>query len=87
MALVEAMLFGVPLVSMFFDGLEDIVSDGINGLIVPTLGGKKVLAGAIRSLIVDKVKRKNMSDFCINMSKNYIKNDLVFRKWKYILDS
>lgn len=49
----EVMAAGVPVVCSAVGGLVDIVSDGVDGLLVPT-GDAEALAGALSKILTDK---------------------------------
>lgn len=58
-SLIEACAVGRPIVTTDVPGCRDVVSNGINGFLVPARDGKK-LADAIALLIDDKELRKRM---------------------------
>lgn len=58
-SLIEACAVGRPIVTTDVPGCRDVVSNGINGFLVPVRDGKK-LADAIALLIDDKELRKRM---------------------------
>ena len=59
-ALMEAMSSGVPIVGSNIPGVNDLVVDGVNGLLVPPRDSSS-LAMAITSLMEDPKRRKRMS--------------------------
>jgi len=56
MALVEAMSFGLPIVTTTAGAIPELVKDGVNGLLVPP-GDSEGLSESIRSLYADSEKR------------------------------
>lgn len=58
-ALVEAQASGVPVVASRFGGFAEVVQDGITGVLVPPQDAP-ALAGALRALLADPVRRKEM---------------------------
>lgn len=60
--IIEAMACGVPVVSTRCpSGPEEIITDGVNGLLVP-VKDEKALANAIIDLLKDKDKAKNLAE-------------------------
>jgi glycosyltransferase involved in cell wall biosynthesis len=56
----ECFVNGTPLVATDVGGLPDVVSDGVNGLLVPR-GDVGALAEALTGLLRDPVRRAQMS--------------------------
>ena len=57
---IEAFAVGTPVVATAVGGLQDIVTDGETGMLVP-YGNEEALAGAIRQLLDDPDLRQSMS--------------------------
>jgi glycosyltransferase involved in cell wall biosynthesis len=56
LALLEAMATGVPVVSTRIVGVSDVITDGVNGVLVPA-GDSDALAGAILRVLEDSTLR------------------------------
>jgi glycosyltransferase involved in cell wall biosynthesis len=61
LALVEAMSFGLPVVVSRVGGVPEVVTDGVEGLLVPP-SDSAALAAAIRSLLDDTALRSRQGD-------------------------
>jgi glycosyltransferase involved in cell wall biosynthesis len=59
MALLEAQSAGLPVIAGRTGGVPDIVRDGVTGLLTP-IGDEAAFAGAVASLLTDKVLRAAM---------------------------
>ncbi len=59
LALLEAMASGLPVVASSVDGVPEIVTDGVNGLLVPP-GDPAALAGALKRLLDDPAERRKL---------------------------
>jgi len=57
LVLIEAMAAGVPVVATDVPGIRDVVSDGVNGLLVPPKS-PQALAGAIGRVLSDRALRQ-----------------------------
>ncbi|RCT54140.1 glycosyltransferase family 4 protein [Winogradskyella sp. KYW1333] len=84
--LLEAMSFGIPVIS--FDckyGPSEIISDGIDGLLVPP-NDTNVLATSIIRLIEDDKLRSEFGDMAYNNIQRYSKENIML-KWKDLFES
>ena len=61
LVILEAMEFGVPIVTTAIGGIPSIVDDGVTGLIAKA-GDSQSLANSIETLIVDGAMRKQLGD-------------------------
>ncbi len=59
LAIIEAMMAGLPVVATRVGGVAELVEDGVTGLIVPPRDGE-ALAGALRRLLADPELRHRM---------------------------
>ena len=57
--LIEAMAGGLPIVTSSLAGIPEIITDQINGILVPQRA-PEALASAIRSLLLDPKKREKL---------------------------
>jgi L-malate glycosyltransferase len=68
--LLEAMYYGLAVISTNRGGQTDIIKNGKNGILVP-IGDEKSLADAIRELTLDTDKRKKIGSYNKDDIKNY----------------
>jgi glycogen(starch) synthase len=59
LVMVEAMMHGLPVVSCAAGGVVDVVTDGVDGLLVPP-GDTDALTDAVRRLVIDRSLRLRM---------------------------
>ena len=64
LALVEAMAMGLPVVASRVGGVPDIVTDGVNGVLVPACD-EQALASAVLGLLRDPSQRKAFGESAI----------------------
>ena len=74
-ALIEAMAAGLPVVATDVGAVTDVVSDGVNGLVVPPRNTGR-LAEALRDLLVDARLRERMGQMCIR--------DRISGRWHWL---
>lgn len=85
MVLAESMGYGVvPIVYESYSAVRDIISDGINGIIVPYNSNgydARLAAHIISGIITDNNKRNSLAMAAIDKSKSYnIEN--VYSSWE-----
>jgi glycosyltransferase involved in cell wall biosynthesis len=69
--LVEAMACGIPVVATRCpSGPEEIVTDGVNGLLVPS-GDPDALAAAILRLLEDEAVRRRLSEAALKRAEDF----------------
>lgn len=57
----EAVLLGTPVVSTDVGGLDELITDGVSGRLVPP-GDPRALAGALDEMLASEVDRKRLAD-------------------------
>ncbi|PWM79676.1 MAG: hypothetical protein DBY32_02090 [Phascolarctobacterium sp.] len=81
-ALLEAMILGIPCISTRVSGIEEIINDGKNGILV---NNKKELVQAIKILLIDKEKYNYIAYNSIKLKKIFSLNS-VANNWNYIMN-
>lgn len=79
-ALLEAMTMGLPCISTNCSGIDEIIKDGFNGLLIPK-GDEDLLTQSIIRLIEDIEIREKISRNAFEFSKQF-DNEIIFEKWK-----
>ena len=81
MVLIEAMALGLPAVCFDFKcGPKDIISDGVNGLIVPE-GDIPALAKAMQRMMEDPAMVERMSDEALRIREKYAE-EAIMAQWE-----
>ncbi len=83
-ALLEAMMLGLPCISTDYPGADEVINDGVNGLLVP-MGDEEKLAQAIKRVLNDDELRENLSKQALLTSENY-KKDIVLKLWENVIE-
>jgi glycosyltransferase involved in cell wall biosynthesis len=83
-ALLEAMMLGLPCISTNYPGADEVIFDGINGLLVP-LGDEEELAKAIKRILNDGTLREELSNQALLTSMNY-KKEVVLKLWESVIE-
>ena len=78
--LLEAMMMGLPCISTNCSGIENIINDGINGLIVPK-GDASALGNAMCHLSDDKELQKKLGKAARKKSEEW-ETDKIVKKWE-----
>jgi glycosyltransferase involved in cell wall biosynthesis len=84
MVLAEAGAHGVPAVIFEIPGLEDIITDGVNGYIVPQ-DDINSMAHKVSYLLSDEVVRKSMGNHAKSMVKRFDQQAIADR-WRRLID-
>jgi len=82
LVLIEASAYGMPLVS--YDchyGPSDIIEDGKNGFLIPSVGDVNALADAICKMIENEAQRKEMGRNAKEMSKRFELQEII-KQWE-----
>lgn len=81
-ALLEAMVHGLPAISTYYEGVEEVINHGVNGWIVPA--DAMNLAEAILTIMTNQEMRVRISLQAKKLAFD-ITIDKVFNLWKQIL--
>jgi len=79
MVLLEAMYIEKPVIATGVGGIPEIISDGENGILIPSMD-PKALADACMELIVNDALRKKLTDNCKNIVMERYTTDTVAEK-------
>ncbi|MBI2135438.1 glycosyltransferase family 4 protein [Candidatus Woesearchaeota archaeon] len=71
LTIMEAMGFGIPIVTVNQDGMKDMVSDSRNGFLVDTPYNTQALAYNVSALLDDPLLYQRISDGAYHESRNY----------------
>lgn len=71
MSIIEAMSYGLPIISTKVGGIPDLIADKKNGYLF-TPGDKKEMFKHIKSLIENEQLRKSMGEYSFYLSKKYL---------------
>ncbi len=82
--LIEAMHVGVPVISTWHRAIPELITDGENGLLVPT-HDSQALADAIRRMAQDRSLRKKMGRANFLRGKEFLSGNVVARLLKMVL--
>jgi glycosyltransferase involved in cell wall biosynthesis len=82
-ALIEAMMMGLPCISTACTGSDELIEDGVSGLLVP-LGDEDALAEAMGCLADDPALRSSLSEGARLRSLDFALEDVI-RAWERIL--
>ena len=63
MVILEAMCCGLPVISTAYPGSSEIITNGVNGILVP-MADEKAMAEAIMQLLTNKVRASSMAKEC-----------------------
>ncbi|MBB1246461.1 glycosyltransferase family 4 protein [Streptomyces durbertensis] len=87
MTLVEAMRCGVPVVSTDCPfGPAEIVTPGVDGLLVPLEGGSDAYADALLRLVDDPEERRRLGEAALATGRRYDPADLADRWTRFLTD-
>lgn len=81
----EAGTFGIPCVLFEIPGLEDIITDGINGYIVP-MGDVEGMAKKIKDLLSNNELRRSMGQNALTLSKRFNRK-VICNHWSDLIDT
>ncbi len=83
-ALLEAMMLGLPCISTNYPGADEVINDGVNGLLVP-MGNEEEFAKAIKRILTDNELREKLSAEALKTSENY-KKEVVLKLWENVIE-
>jgi glycosyltransferase involved in cell wall biosynthesis len=86
MSILEAMGFGLPVISTFVGGIPEMVDSGENGILIAA-GDKKALNEALKDLIEDSQKREKMGKKSLSIIKEKFNAKVVIEQLIKIYDS
>ena len=88
LVLAECMSYGViPVVYGSFSSINDIIEDGIDGIIVPKVNGcfsAELMAERINNVLLDDNVLKKMAKAAVRKSMNY-SMDNIYQQWSKVL--
>lgn len=82
-ALMEAMMMGLPCISTDCAGSDEIIENGINGLLV-SVGDKTALCVAINMLIKNEKLRHKIANTARETSKRF-STERIFNEWQKVI--
>lgn len=83
-ALIEAMMLGIPCVTTDYPGAEEVMEDGITGMIVPR-GNAEALAGKLISLARDGQLGKTLGENARADAEKY-RTEQVIARWRMVIE-
>ena len=63
MVILEAMCCGLPVISTAYPGSSEIITNEVNGILVP-MADEKAMAEAIMQLLTNKIRASSMAKKC-----------------------
>lgn len=83
-ALMEAMMMGLPCISTDCSGSDEIIEDGVNGLLVP-VGDKESLKKAIVKLIQDRGLRDRLGEAAEKTAEGFAV-EAIMNQWMKVIE-
>ena len=84
-ALIEAMMMGLPCISTFYNGIDEVIVNGQNGIVLQT-NSEDELAESIIEILSNEDKSDHFSTEAIKSSQRY-KADTVYKMWENVIES
>ena len=81
-ALLEAMIIGIPCISTKVSGIEEIIRDGINGLLIKD---KNELLDRIIELLEDSIKYNNISKKSFKIESKFCLENIL-KQWNKVMN-
>ena len=85
LATVEAMACGVPVVATRSGGPEEIITDGVNGILVD-VRAESQLAGAIRRVTEDATTRKSLAANALDLARSRYTLDAMLMQYRALYE-
>lgn len=83
-ALIEAMMMGLPCITTDYPGADELIQDGVNGIIVPR-GDADKLAEQIKRIFADDELRLRLANAAKQSAEAY-KKDVVLDLWAKVIE-
>jgi len=80
-AIMQAMACGLPIIASDVEGINNMVSDNINGLLVPVRDAQK-MAGLLNKLVADQTLRNSLSHAARDYAERNFSNHQMFESYK-----
>ncbi|MDQ7837672.1 MAG: glycosyltransferase [Thermodesulfobacteriota bacterium] len=80
-SILEAMACGKPVIATNVGGVSEILTDGVNGLVVPSENPDR-LAGAILQLLKDKNLSERIAKNALETVKQYFSKEIMMMKYR-----
>lgn len=83
-ALLEAMMMGLPCIATGCLGCDEVIEDGVNGVLIP-VGDEKALADALLRLVEDKAAARAMGERAASTAAAF-RVDCVMDMWREAIE-
>lgn len=83
-ALIEAMMMGLPCITTDYPGADELIEDGVNGIVVPR-GDTEGLAEQIKRVFADDELRGRLADAARTSAEAY-KKETVLGLWSDVIE-
>lgn len=85
MVLNEAACFGVPAVCNYIPGIEDIISDGVNGYLTPQ-DDIETMADRVCDILVDNSLRVKLGEKAKSLARRF-EVEKIYKKWRILFET
>ena len=85
-ALMEAMMLGKICVSTDYEGVDDIIDDGINGIVIPR-GDSRKLASVLVDILLDDGRRYSKLGINAREKMRDYSTPLILEKWNSVIQN
>lgn len=83
-ALIEAMMLGLPCISTDYPGIEELIENGVNGIIIPR-GNVQRLAEAIESILKNQDLRHKLSSNAQKYAEKFEYSNVI-SQWEAVIN-